>query len=224
MEEVSNNIEQEILNIFKNQQKDRVNKLKHLNELIIKGQTLFTGSSLMEHFPINELLMSRGINKIIYNRGVGGFTTNDFLEHMDEMIFKIEPSKIFINIGTNDIGGVNYSLEKLIKNYEIILNKIRIKLPNAKVYVMAYHPINEVAKIPENDWERNAFITRNNENIRIANKAIKELAKKVDYEYIDVNEGLTDKEGRLKKEYTVEGVHMYANAYNVILDNMMKYL
>ena len=121
MEEVSNNIEQEILNIFKNQQKDRVNKLKHLNELIIKGQTLFTGSSLMEHFPINELLMSRGINKIIYNRGVGGFTTNDFLEHMDEMIFKIEPSKIFINIGTNDIGGVNYSLEKLIKNYEIIL-------------------------------------------------------------------------------------------------------
>ena len=68
------------------------------------------------------------------------------------------------------------------------------------------------------------FKTRNNENIKIANNAVNVLAKKVGYEYIDVNEGLADEHGRLKKEYTVEGIHMYANAYNVILDNMMKYL
>ena len=68
------------------------------------------------------------------------------------------------------------------------------------------------------------FKTRNNENIKIANNAVNVLAKKVGYENIDVNEGLADEHGRLKKEYTVEGIHMYANAYNVILDNMMKYL
>ena len=28
----------------------------------------------------------------------------------------------------------------------------------------------------------------------------------------------------LKKEYTVEGVHMYANAYQIILKNMKPYL
>lgn len=224
MEEMINIIKEEIGNVFKYLQKDRVNKLKYLNELSVKGQILFTGSSLMEQFPIDELLMNRGINKIIYNRGVGGFTTNDFLEHMEEMVFGVEPSKIFINIGTNDIGVTDYSLEKLIKNYEVILNKIKDKLPNAKVYVMAYYPINEVAKVPENDWERSAFITRNNENIKIANGAVKELTEKIGYEYIDVNQGLTDENGRLKVEYTVEGIHMYANAYNVILDNMIKYL
>lgn len=224
MEEMNNIIKEEIGNVFKNLQKDRVNKLKYLNELSVKGQTLFTGSSLMEQFPIDELLMNRGINKIIYNRGVGGFTTNDFLEHMEEMVFGVEPFKIFINIGTNDIGVTDYSLEKLIKNYEVILNEIKDKLPNAKVYVMAYYPINEVAKVPEYDWERSAFITRNNENIKIANGAVKELTEKIGYEYIDVNQGLTDENGRLKVEYTVEGIHMYANAYNVILDNMIKYL
>ncbi|MDU7149208.1 MAG: GDSL-type esterase/lipase family protein [Clostridium sp.] len=224
MGEMINIIKEEIGNIFKNQQKERVDKLKHLNELSVKGQTLFTGSSLMEQFPIDELLMNRGINKIIYNRGVGGFTTTDLLGHMEEMIFGVEPSKIFINIGTNDIGLPEYALDKLIKNYEVILNKIKDKLPNTEVYVMAYYPINEVAKIPENDWERSAFITRNNENIKIANDAVKELAEKIGYKYIDVNEGLTDENGRLKVEYTVEGIHMYANAYNVILDNMMKYL
>lgn len=224
MEEMINIIKEEIGNVFKNLQKDRVNKFKYLNELSVKGQTLFTGSSLMEQFPIDELLMNRGIDKTIYNRGVGGFTTNDFLEHMEEMVFGVEPSKIFINIGSNDIGATDYSLERLIKNYEVILNEIKYKLPNAKVYVMAYYPINEVAKVPENDWEKSAFITRNNENIKIANGAIKELAEKIGYEYIDVNEGLTDENGRLKAEYTVEGIHMYANAYNVILNNMIKYL
>lgn len=221
MDQINNIIKKEIGNIFKYQQKERVTKLKYLNELSVKGQTLFTGSSLMEQFPIDELLMNRGINKIIYNRGVGGFTTNDLLEHMEEMVFGVEPSKIFINIGTNDIGTPDYSLDKLIKNYEDILNKIKDRLPNAEVYVMEYYPINEVAKIPENDWEKSAFITRNNENIKIANNAVKELAEKIGYKYIDVNEGLTDENRRLKVKYTVEGIHMYANAYNVILDNMI---
>lgn len=224
MGEMINIKKEEIGNSFKYQQNEKINKLKHLNESSVKGQTLFTGSSLMEQFPIGELLKNRGINKIIYNTGVGGFTTDDFLIHMEEMVFGVEPSKIFINIGTNDISALDYSLDKLIKNYEAILNKIKDRLPNAEVYVMAYYPVNEVAKIAENDWEKSAFITRNNENIKIANDAVKELAEKIGYKYIDVNEGLTDENGRLKVEYTVEGIHMYANAYNVILDNMMKYL
>ena len=55
-----------------------------------KGQILFTGSSLMEQFPINELLMSNGMPQVIYNRGIGGFTTDDMLQHMEEMVFGTE--------------------------------------------------------------------------------------------------------------------------------------
>ncbi len=78
------------------------------------------------------------------NRGVSGFTTTDMLENMTEMVFAVEPSKIFINIGSNDIGAVNYTLEHLLENYEKILIQIKTKLPHTKIYVIAYYPVNEV--------------------------------------------------------------------------------
>ena len=74
-----------------------------LNKIAQKGQILFTGSSLMEQFPVNEIAMSMGITKTIYNRGIGGTTTDDFLAHIGTVLLDLEPSKVFINIGTNDI-------------------------------------------------------------------------------------------------------------------------
>lgn len=87
----------------KMEQQQKIDRYRILNENIIKGQILFTGSSLMEQFPVNELMMTERIDRIIYNRGIGGFTTTDMLQNMDVQIFDPEPSKIFINIGTNDI-------------------------------------------------------------------------------------------------------------------------
>lgn len=59
----------------------------------------------MEHFPIEEMQAVLSLDRFIYNRGVGGITTKDLLSLMNECIFELEPSKIFINIGSNDIGG-----------------------------------------------------------------------------------------------------------------------
>lgn len=206
------------------QKNERIEKIKVLNNYARKGQILFTGSSLMEQFPIDELLMSNKLPFTVYNRGVGGYTTTDMLSHMEEMVFGTEPSKIFINIGTNDIGDPAYTQEKLIKNYEKILRCIQERLPKAKVYVMAYYPVNETDKVPEGEWGSKAFVTRTNENIHLANEAVKAMAHRLGYEFINVNQGLTDDRGKLKKEFTVEGIHMYANAYQIILKNLVPYL
>ncbi|HBA98274.1 MAG TPA: lysophospholipase [Lachnospiraceae bacterium] len=209
---------------IKNEQMGKIEKFRYLNESAKKGETLFTGSSLMEHFPINELLMDYGMDNVIYNRGVGGFKTDDMLEHMEEQVFGTEPSKIFINIGTNDIGAPGYKLETLMEKYEKILTQIKEHLPETEVYMMAYYPVNEVDKVPEGEWGKTLFITRTNENIALANKEVEKLAEKMGYHYIDVSEGLRDENGRLKKEFTIEGIHMYANGYRVILENMKPYL
>lgn len=209
---------------MKNEQMGKIEKFRYLNESAKKGETLFTGSSLMEHFPINELLMDYGMENVIYNRGIGGFKTDDMLEHMEEQIFGTEPSKIFINIGTNDIGAPDYKLEVLIEKYEKILTQIKERLPETEVYMMAYYPVNEVDKVPEGEWGKTLFATRTNENIALANREVEKLADKMRYHYIDVSEGLRDENGRLKKEFTIEGIHMYANGYRVILENMKPYL
>ena len=111
----------------------KVEKYRVLNTMVKEGQILFTGSSLMEQFPINELQMDFGIKEIIYNRGIGGFTTDNMLQCMDEQIFGVKPSKIFINIGTNDISDPNTDfdilLKEMLKNYIYSsLNKTNKKL------------------------------------------------------------------------------------------------
>ena len=217
-----------IQEFYEKDRKEKIDKYRILNEVVIKGQILFTGSSLMEQFPINELLMTEKMDCIIYNRGVGGFTTDDMLENMDVQVFGTEPSKIFINIGTNDISTPTLTfedaLEHTITNYEKILKQIKERLPETKVYMMAYYPVKEDVAILDGPWGETMFKNRNNTNIPIANEEVKKLANKFGYTYIDVNNGLTDVNGNLKEEYTIEGVHMYANAYRCVLENLKQYL
>lgn len=59
---------------------ERLERYRILNEKVKKGEILFTGSSLMEQFPIDELRMTEEMDAVIYNRGIGGFTTEDMLQ------------------------------------------------------------------------------------------------------------------------------------------------
>ena len=108
--------------IGREEQLEKIDKYRILNTIAKKGQILFTGSSLMEQFPVAELLEDAGIDAVIYNRGVSGFTTDDMLQFMDEQIFGTEPSEIYINIGTNDIANpentFEENLQKTLTNYE----------------------------------------------------------------------------------------------------------
>ena len=113
-------------------------RYQRLNRVAKKGEILFAGSSLMEQFPVNELMASLGISGCVYNRGIGGYTTDDLLRTMDTCIFDLKPRKLFINIGTNDIGAGR--VESLKKNYQEILRQVRERLPQTQIYLLAYYP------------------------------------------------------------------------------------
>ena len=215
--------------IYKSMQEQKNNKLKTykmLNHYAKKGQILFVGSSLMEWFPINEMQLTLEKELIIYNRGIAGYVLLELLATMNECIFDLEPSKIFINIGTNDMNSPDYKKDEIIKNYDKVLTKISERLPSCKVYVMAYYPVNAEADFESGDKEyvKSILRTRSNAAIMEANKALEELAKKHDYKFINLNYGLMDAKGNLKEEFSVEGIHMWPNAYAVILETMKQYL
>ncbi|MFD2879636.1 GDSL-type esterase/lipase family protein [Paenibacillus rhizoplanae] len=175
-------------------------------------------------FPVNELQQTLEKQTVIYNRGIAGYVTRELLEALEVCVLALAPSRLFINIGTNDISSADgeYELGKLLANYNEILTRIRERLPECKVYVMAYYPVNAKADFPGMDEEMRAnyFRTRTNAALLEANRAVEELALGHGYEFINVNEGLTDAEGNLKEEYTMDGVHMYGNGYAVVLDNL----
>ena len=65
----------------------KIKNYDYINQIALKGKILFTGSSLMEMFPVCEIARSRGIEEIMYNRGVGGLNTDEFLEHIDTLLW-----------------------------------------------------------------------------------------------------------------------------------------
>lgn len=66
-----------------NDKAKKILRYREENKTIQYGQTVFTGSSLMEMFPINKLLKEYNDSEIIYNRGVGGFVSRELLEVID---------------------------------------------------------------------------------------------------------------------------------------------
>jgi lysophospholipase L1-like esterase len=201
-------------------------KYQSENQNVKKGQIVFVGSSLMEIFPIEKMQQEQalGLKKIIYNRGVRATTTADLLAHLDTLIFDLEPSKIFLNIGSNDIG-FNVPENVYLANYAKILTAIQTRLPQTEVFLMAYYPINTVDDFGEERKEHQKFYEhRSNALLEHANAQVKILAQQFDYQYINVNAGLTDATGNLKKAFTFDGAHMLPVGYQVVLENMRKYL
>lgn len=207
----------------KREKQQKVERYRRLNKYVKPGQILFVGSSLMEQFPVNELAMDLDLPCTIYNRGIGGFTTGELAEVLDVCVYELQPKHIFINIGTNDLNDGDYSLEKLIERYENILMQIKAHLPETCLHLMAYYPVNESIGLLD-PFMGEIFRQRNNARIQEANEAVKELAQKIGTAYYDFNGGLADAEGNQKAEYTVEGMHMYADGYMTVLEQMLPVL
>ncbi len=211
-----------IMEMNRNEQMTKVERFRRLNPFARKGQIVFAGSSLMEQFPIGEFLLDFQLPYVIYNRGVGGFTTSQMAEVLDECIFDLEPAYLFLNIGTNDLNGPDYDQAALLGRYEDILKRIKERLPETKIFLLAYYPVNpDAAKIP---YMKEVFRHRTNERIRAASEGVHALADKYGATFLDLNAGITDEKGRLKEEYTVEGMHFYADGYYEVLKALMPVL
>lgn len=225
-QEIENLVNEKMRERLKSEQARKIRDYKTLNQMAEKGAILFTGSSLMEYFPICEMAMSAGIGKKIYNRGIGGTTTDDFLREIDTVLLDLQPAKVFINIGSNDMTERTYGsawMEHLMENYETIVRTAVEKIPGVEMYLMAYYPTNH--DLPWQDARTKELIKiRTKENIAECNRRVAALAEKYGQRYIDVNDGLADEEGNQKQEFSIDGVHMYAAAYEVVFRNIRKYL
>ena len=192
------------------------------NQLCEKGQVVFAGSSLMEMFPVEEWAgeLGEGAPKL-YNRGVGGYRTDDMLPIVDLCVTDLLPRKVFINIGTNDLSDPDLPMETMIQRYDEILTRIEAAVPGVRIYLMAYYPINYEAAA---DFMKPGLLIRTNEKIAAANVLVEQLAKKHGQRYIDVNDPLKDDRGRPKAEYTIEGMHIKPEGYRAIFPAIVKYI
>ncbi|MGN0379955.1 MAG: lysophospholipase, partial [Butyrivibrio sp.] len=89
------------------------------------------------------------------------------------------------------------------------------------IYMMAYYPVNYEAATEE---MKPCILIRSNEKINEANKLVEQIARKHGQKFINVNAPLMDNSGRLKAEYTIEGIHIKPEGYRAIFEDVMKYV
>ena len=82
----------------------------------------------------------------------------------------------------------------MIDHYDRILCQVKDALPDVKLYLMAYYPINYDAATEE---MKPCLLVRTNQKIAEANAAVEKLAEKHHAKYIDINDPLKDENGNL---------------------------
>ncbi len=201
---------------------EKVARYRQLNKTAKKGGTVFAGSSLMEMFPIEEFAAETHPEKTVYNRGIAGYVTDELLAVLDVCILDLAPSKLFINIGTNDLTHPEVTIPGLMEKYGLLLDRVQAALPGIRLFLLAYYPINELCA--PDDRMRAALAVRTNARIDAANEAVKALAEKHGAMYLDLNAPLKDADGRLKAEWTYEGMHIKEEGYRAIFPLVEAYL
>lgn len=199
----------------------KIERYRKMNETAEKGCVLFAGSSLMEMFPVEQFAAEERLPVTVYNRGIGGFITDELIENIDVCILDLAPRKLFINIGTNDLSDASRTIGGIMSNYEEILSAVKKTVPDVIIYLMAYYPVNYEAAAPE---MKDCLKIRSNERIAAANAEVKKLAERFNAKYIDVNDPLKDEHGNLRAEFTFEGMHINEAGYRAVYPLVRQYI
>ena len=198
--------------ILADQQHQLWEKYASLNKTVSHPNIVFAGDSITEYFPIHELLTS---TMPLYNRGVHGIDSLQFLEHLSSQILDLAPSKVFLLIGVNDLK--KRTPEEVYQTIQSIITKIHQQLPETQIFLLSVFPMNES---PE--FVRTPSL-RNNQSISLLNDNLSRLAgDKVCW--FDVHYLLCDETGQLKRDWTVDGLHLTVSGYWAIADAIQPFL
>lgn len=180
---------------------------------VIDDNYLFLGDSITDYYDLNKYY--EGMN--VVNSGISGNTTGDILADMNNRVYKYNPSKVFLLIGTNDIQR-KISEDEIISNIEEIIEKIKDNRSYAKIYLQSIYPVDE---------EKDGAQDRENSKIKSVNKKLEDYCKDNDVTYIDLFSKLIDNESsdvKIDEDYSDDGLHLTSEGYEVVTEELKKYM
>ena len=201
--------------LLKEQEKIQT-KYRELNRIsVIEPNIIFIGDSIIEYYPLQELL---GTSKTIVNRGIRGYQTRLLRENLDAHLYGDAVDQIVLLIGTNDIGK-DVPMTETLNNLESVIQSIFRDYPLSQIKLVSILPVNE-----EEDFKQTVYI-RTNEKIKAWNQAYQDLASAyMQVEYIPVFDSFLDEAGQLKPTYTTDGLHLSVAGYQVLSKVLRDYL
>lgn len=164
------------------------------------GAVVFFGDSQSEQCEWAELA---GGDTAVINRGISGDNVDGAWARLDE-ILRHRPSKIFLQIGVNDLiwGKTPEAVEV---RYREIVRRIRREQPEAQLILESVLPVNN----------RIRDLPVSNGDIQALNSYLAQIARDYALPYVDLYTPLADGEGCLSAEYTNDGIHLNGRGYLV---------
>ncbi len=189
--------------IYKIQNRGLAGTYQHRSELlnnlpVTSEDIIFLGNSITQYCEWAELFQ----NPSIKNRGIAGDGVDGVLQRIAP-ILKAKPKAIYLMIGVNDL--FFHKEGYILERYEKLLQQCASESPNTKVFVQSILPVNGDIKT----------ITISNESIVSLNKKIKKLSHQFGLDFIDLHSEFINNEGKLKQEFSVDGIHVNGAAYEL---------
>ena len=193
----------------------------HLGEVQTKTESItknenivFVGDSIFDWFPTDKIFSDLPI----VNTGICGNKTTDILDHMEDRIYKYNPTKVFIQIGTNDIewDDSDELNEEVYQNIVKIAEGVKKNRSKSEIYIISIYPVNN--NLP-------GAHDRHLSEIQAINAKLKKYCSTTEgVEYIDAYNQLTGPDGMLDTDYTEDGLHPNGLGYAKLTEILMKYI
>lgn len=143
------------------------------------------------------------------NFGWGGDTTHNVLWRVENgELDGVDPKVIVLQAGTNDIGWRSYEgtqaeekIDEVVAGIDAILAACREKAPDAELLLTGVFPRGDNPGLGD--------------LIVALNSRLAGLAAERDVRWVNVNEGLTDADGKLLEGMTGDGLHLSSKGYDV---------
>jgi lysophospholipase L1-like esterase len=182
----------------------RVGEFRNQNQ--IYQNVLLVGDSITEGFDVEKYLpgrrvINRGIGADVIGNGLAEDDKRGVLKRIDESFFNVPATDAFLLIGINDLGD-SHTPEVMEKGYREILERVKKGAPRLKVHIQSLLPT------------RGNF-AKHNANVLDFNGRLQKLAKKFDYDYIDLHSIMKDDKGELRPALTADGLHINADGYKI---------
>lgn len=180
-----------------------------------KENYVFYGDSITECYEIQKFFPDLPV----VNTAHWGYLTPRLLDEVEERVLDYNPTKVFLLMGTNDLGYSDSTDEEIFENIKKIVHIIKKDRKNVRIYIQSIYPVNETINIDTNVWH-----IRENSRIRNINSMLKDLCEKEKLTYIDLYDVLKEEDGSIQDEYTVEGLHITYEGYQKITETIDKYV
>lgn len=167
-----------------------------LRQMRAKADYVFFGDSLTYYGDFASVFP----DKVVCNLGLRGDTIQGMIDRV-EQVQLLNPQKVFLMAGINDVG--NISVDEFELRYNHLLDLVFQASPEAEIILQSILPVNS----------EGFSISCNNKQISVCNNRIQKIAKGRGVKCLDLY-SLYEENGQLPLSLTRDGIHLRPDAYD----------